>query len=242
MPEQSIDFDNNTPISADEYDRTIQLALPGYEAMHTMVLACLTACLPNSANLLVVGAGTGTELQRLGMARQEWHFLGIDPSAKMLAVAEQKISNHQLSHRVNFIQGYAQDLPPDTLYDAATSLLVMHFITDSSSKLQFLQSIAQRLHLGAPFILVDVFGLKGSQEQQQLMPILSAYWNAMGLSVSKQEQLLEGFRQSVYPLPETDILNLLAQVGFEKIIRFYTGLWVGGWLAFKAKPRPELFV
>lgn len=68
---------------------------------------------------------------------------------------------------------------------------------------------------------------------QQLIPIVSAYWNAMGLSLPKQEQLIEGFDQSVYPLSETSILSLLEQVGLQKIIRFYTGLWVSGWLAFK---------
>jgi tRNA (cmo5U34)-methyltransferase len=82
---QPIDFDNNSPITADEYDRTAQLALPGYEAMHTMVLACLQAYLPESADLLVVGSGTGMELTRLGKACPEWHFLGIDPSEKMQA-------------------------------------------------------------------------------------------------------------------------------------------------------------
>jgi tRNA (cmo5U34)-methyltransferase len=229
---QPIDFDNNAPITADEYDRAAQLALPGYEAMHTMVLACLQAYLPESADLLVVGSGTGMELARLGNACPQWHFLGIDPSEKMQAIAKQKMSHHQLSHRVKLIQGYTQDLPTDILYNAATSILVMHFIPPSD-KLQFLQSIAQRLHPSAPLVLVDVFGEKQSQELKQLMPILHAYWNAMGFPPQKQQELLAAFDQGVYPLAETSILNLLEQAGFEKTMRFYTGLWVGGWLAFK---------
>lgn len=229
---QPIDFDNNSPISADEYDRTAQLALPGYEAMHTMVLACLQAYLPESADLLAVGSGTGMELARLGNASPGWHFLGIDPSEKMQAIAKQKMSDHQLSDRVKLIQGYTQDLPTDILYNAATSILVMHFIPPAG-KLEFLQSIAQRLHPSAPFVLVDIFGEKTSQELKQLMPILQAYWDGMGLPPQKQQELLTGVDQGVYPLPETSILNLLEQAGFEKTIRFYTGLWVGGWLAFK---------
>ena len=49
----------------------------------------------------------------------------------------------------------------------------------------------------------------------------------------KQQQILTGVEQGLYPLPETSIVNLLEQAGFEKTIRFYTGLWAGGWLAFK---------
>lgn len=229
---QPIDFDNHSPITADEYDRTVQLALPGYETMHTMVLACLQAYLPESADLLAVGSGTGMELIRLGKACPQWHFLGIDPSKKMQAIAKEKMSDRQLSDRVKLIQGYTQDLPTDILYNAATSILVMHFIPPAG-KLEFLQSIAQRLHPSAPFVLVDVFGEKQSEELQQLMPILHAYWNAVGLPPQKKQELLAGIEQGVYFSAETSILNLLEQAGFEKTIRFYTGLWVGGWLAFK---------
>lgn len=229
---QPIHFDNNSPITPDEYDRTAQLALPGYEAMHTMVLACLQAYLPESADLLVVGSGTGMELTRLGNASPGWHFLGIDPSEKMQEIAKQKMSHHQLSHRVKLIQGYTHSLPTDILYNGATSILVMHFIPPSD-KLQFLQSIAQRLHSSAPLVLVDVFSERTSQELKQLMPILQAYWNAAGVPPQKQQELLAGFHQGIYPLAETSIVNLLEQAGFEKTMRFYTGLWVGGWLAFK---------
>lgn len=229
---QPVNFDNHSPISADEYDRTAQLALPGYEVMHTMVLACLQAYLPESAKLLAVGSGTGTELVRLGNACPQWHFLGIDPSEKMQEIAKQKMSHHQLSDRVKLIQGYTQDLPTDILYDAATCILVMHFIPPAE-KLQFLQSIVQRLHPSAPFVLVDVFGENTSQELKQLMPILQAYWDGMGLPRQKQQEFLARFDKGAHPVAETSILNLLEQAGFEKTIRFYTGLWVGGWLAFK---------
>jgi tRNA (cmo5U34)-methyltransferase len=69
------------------------------------------------------------------------------------------------------------------------------------------------------------------------MPILHAYWNAAGLAPEKQQQILAAFNQGVYPLPERDVLNLLEQAGFQKAMRFYTGLWVGGWLAFMQKSR-----
>ena len=38
---------------------------------------------------------------------------------------------------------------------------------------------------------------------------------------------------AVYPIYETRVLLLLKEAGFGKMIRFYTGLWVGGWMAVK---------
>lgn len=233
MNKPLIDFDHNAPIPASDYDQAAQLALPGYEAMHTMVLACLQAYLPKDADLLIVGAGTSKELIRFGQAQPQWHLHGVDPSAKMLAIAQQKVAQHHLSQRVTLTQGYTQDLPGDVHYHAATSILVMHFIP-TADKLQFLDNIAQRLSPSAPFILVDVFGQKESQELEQLLPVLQSYWHLMGLPLDKQQQLLTGFDQGVYPLTEASLLQLLNQAGFQQTIRFYTGLWVGGWLAFKS--------
>ncbi|MCC5653821.1 class I SAM-dependent methyltransferase [Nostoc sp. XA013] len=233
MSQQIIDFDTNSPVAADEYEQMARLVLPGYEVMHTFVLASLRSYLSETANLLVVGAGGGMELVRLGQGNPQWQLLGIDPSAKMLAIAQQKIAQHQLSQRIKLIQGYVQDLPNDPAYDAATSILVMHFIPDEDSKLIFLESIAQRLKTSALFILVDVFGTKGSPELEQIIATLHAYWKETGFPVDRHKQLLENFNNGVYPLSEAKTLELLQQAGFCRVIRFYTGLWVGGWMAFK---------
>ncbi|MBD2726054.1 class I SAM-dependent methyltransferase [Nostoc sp. FACHB-892] len=233
MSQQIIDFDTNSPVAADEYEQMARLALPGYEVMHTFVLASLRSYLSETANLLVVGAGGGMELVRLGQGNPQWQFLGVDPSAKMLAIAQQKIAQHQLSQRIKLIQGYVQDLPNTPVYDAGTSILVMHFIPDEDSKLTFLQSIAQRLKTSALFILVDVFGTKGSPELEQTIATLHAYWKETGFPIDRHKQLLENFNNGVYPLSEAKTLELLQQAGFSHVIRFYTGLWVGGWMAFK---------
>lgn len=238
MSQQPVDFDVNPPVVASAYDEMARLALPGYEAMHTMVLACLRSCLPDMANVLVVGAGTGTELVRLGQSHPQWQLVGVDPAAHMLEIAQHKLEQYQLSNRIQLVQGYICDLTTDTLYDAATSILVMHFIPDETNKLMFLKDIAQRLKPNAPLVLVDVFGEKGSPQLERVMAMLQAYWHVMGLSIDQQHRVLETFHHGVYPLPEANILDLLKQAGFCHALRFYTGLWVGGWMAFKILPQP----
>ncbi len=233
MSQQTIDFDANPPITISDYDSMARIALPGYEAMHTMALACLRSRLPATANLLVVGAGTGMELIRFGKANLQWQMLGLDPSVNMLAIAQEKIEQQGFSERIKLFQGYTQDLLTTPLYDAATCILVMHFVPDDAGKLALLQSIAQRLHPSAVLILVDVFGEKGSHELNQMIPILKAFWEEMGMPQEKSLELLETFNKAIYPIPETRVLELLQQAGFGNAMRFYTGLWVGGWMATK---------
>jgi len=233
VTKQTIDFDQNAPIAGSEYDNMAPLVLPGYEAMHQMALACLQANLPPEANILVVGAGTGMELIKFAKGNSKWQILGVDPSEKMLAIAQEKIQQHDLSEQVKLFQGYTDDLPETSIYDAATSILVMHFIADDGGKLAFLQSIAQRMKSSSTFILVDVFGEKGTDDFQQIVSLIKKFWQQRGIPEAKQIELLETMDQGVYQISETRVLELLEQAGFSKMIRFYTGLWVGGWVALK---------
>ena len=146
---QTIDFDSNPPVATSEYDQLAQMALPGYDAMHTMALSFLRSHLPEKADLLIVGAGSGMELVKFGKGNPQWQMLGVDPSSNMLAIAQQKIAQHGLSERVKLFQGYTHSLHATPVYDAATCILVMHFVPDDGSKLALLQSIAQRLKSSA---------------------------------------------------------------------------------------------
>jgi tRNA (cmo5U34)-methyltransferase len=233
MPEQTINFDANPPVAISEYDKMVKMVVPGYEVMHTMALSCLHSASARIANLLIVGAGTGTELVKFAKGNLHWQMLGVDPSSKMLEIAQEKIQHNGLSERVQLFQGLTQNLPETPLYDAATCILVMHFLPDDGSKLALLQGIAQRLKSSASFILVDVFGEKGTREFEQMTSFVKVFWEEMGMSPEKREEVLETMNKGVYPIPELRVLELLRQAGFENIKRFYTGLWVGGWVGIK---------
>ena len=89
--------------------------------MHTMAFACLKSRLPEVANLLFVGAGTGFEIAKYGKAKSNWQILGVDPSSKMLAIAQDRINQSKLSQRVQLVQGYTQELPVAPLDDCVLS-------------------------------------------------------------------------------------------------------------------------
>lgn len=233
MLEQTINFDSNPPVATNEYDTMIQMVLPGYEVMHNMALSVLGANLPEKANLLIMGAGSGMELVKFGKGNSHWQMLGVDPSNNMLSIAQNKIDQHGLSEQIKLFTGYTHELNTTSLYDAATCILVMHFLPDDGSKLALLQNISQRLKSSAIFILVDIYGEKETDEFEQIISIIKVFWEQMGITPEKIMEALETIKKGVFPISEIRVVELLKQAGFGNILRFYTGLWVGGWVATK---------
>src|SRR6185295_13559180 len=106
-------------------------------------------------DLLVVGCGTGNEIERFVHAAEQWKITGIDPSPEMINQAVQRLSNFD---KVNLIKGLVSDLDKSHRYGAATLLLVLHFMDDDGTKFSLLKNIAESLEIGAPLILLDITG------------------------------------------------------------------------------------
>ena len=85
---------NNSPKVVEGYDEHIRKLIPGYEVIHQQVDAILQLVLPPNAHIiLIVGCGTGYELEYLLKRHPNWKFTAVDPSLTML----QKLRN-----RLNF--------------------------------------------------------------------------------------------------------------------------------------------
>lgn len=217
---------------AKKYDRDTRVIIPGYEALHSMAYALLGVDLGSSANVLIVGSGTGEEILNLSKLNPQWQFTGVDPSADMMAVAQTRITEQGLSSQAQLHLGTTDELPEAQLYDAATLILVMHFVPDDGSKLALLQSIAKRLKKGAIFILADLHGDKNSKQFHHFM----AAWKLREImaGLSSQEEIEKGFQRrmnSIQFIPEARLIELLHTAGFIEVERFYGAYLFGGWVA-----------
>jgi tRNA (cmo5U34)-methyltransferase len=231
MTNKLFDFDANPNMPADNYDVVVRQSIPGYDALMSMLAALLHIYLADDAHILIVAAGGGNEISTLGQAHPSWQFTGVDPSEKMLAVAQSKVESLGLGDRVTLHQGVVQDLP-QIPFNAATSLLVMHFLPDDGTKLDYLQAIAARLRSGSPFVLVDMQGDKQSEEFKRLADGWQARANIAGMATERLAEMRDNIHQHLPCIPESRTLELLEQAGFRGITRFYTGFTFTGWLAF----------
>lgn len=231
MTAAKIEFDRDR---AHEYDLDIRKAIPGYEALHGMAHSLLQTNLSKSAKLLVVGSGTGMELVNYCQQNLTWSLTGVDPSAEMMAIAEAELTSQGLTERVNLHTGYVSSLPETEPMDAATLMLVMHFLPDDGSKLQLLKDIARHLKPGAELVLADLYGDKSSPYFAKLRRA----WQSLYFSqlddesrVKAEANFQNSIDNSIYFVSEARIIELLQAAGFEYVTKFYNAFLFGGWIA-----------
>lgn len=218
---------------ARRYDDTIRRVIPGYDTLHGMSALILGNEVPQDGRLLVVGAGTGAELAVLGQAQPGWHFTACDPAAGMLAVAEHRMAEAGLSERVALHACTADALPEAEPFDAATCLLVLHFIPDDGSKLAVLKSIAARLKPGAPLVFADMYEDPTAPRYRRLMEAWIAWQLKAGIDPVEVEKGRRHVERDIHFVPEARLADLLDAAGFGPAERFYAAFLFGGYVAHR---------
>jgi tRNA (cmo5U34)-methyltransferase len=218
---------------APDYDDGIRKRIPGYDVLHATSRAVLESCLPARARLLVVGAGTGQELVGCARAQPSWTFVGVDPSTDMLDIAKRRILAADVADRVSLHVGTTSDLPPEPRFDAATALLVMHFLPRDEEKQAFLEAVACRLDPGGVLVLADMTGQPGTPAFERLFAAWQRHWcQAHGLAPTDagvEEHFAERRRRPGW-LDEQGHLALFARTGFVEPAHFWTGLLFNAWV------------
>ncbi|KPV59451.1 SAM-dependent methyltransferase [Paenibacillus sp. A3] len=223
------------------YEETIALKIPGYAHMYEMtdrlIAAHLNTTRPNEENraakLLIVGAGGGQELVTFGSRHRDWSFAGIDPSARMLEIAKARVERAGLSPRVSFVQGTVEQLSQGHEFDAATCLLVLHFVSGRSQKKELLCQIAERLKPGAPFCLASINGETGTAAFGMQMQAWRSHMLDNGISSQEWERFAASIGRESDPISSSSVLELLGEAGFTQPIRYFGSYFVEAWCAVK---------
>ncbi len=227
--EKEIDFNGDW---SNEYDGTAHKIIPAYQSIYELTYYLLNDNLPDDAKVLVAGAGTGKEIIDYSKDNPHWYFTGFDPAEPMLSIARKKVAAAFLEDKITLIHGLVDDVT-EIDFDAATSILVLHFLPDDGKKLDFLKSIAEKLKPGAIFILVDLEGEIGSEEYNTL----NSAWKNQQVHVRndkvKVEKEFEIREKEVHFIPQHRIEYLLQEAGFLKIQKFFKAYLFGGYAAIK---------
>jgi tRNA (cmo5U34)-methyltransferase len=215
------------------YDQQIRMSLPGYEGMHEMVHAFLTDALPAEAHILVAGVGTGMELVTLGKRQPNWRFTAFDLSGEMLSACRSTVKKAGIEARVSLIEGKVDALPGDCRFDAATSLLVSHFIVDDTDRRQYFASIARRVRTHGLFLTADLVGDKSQPYFEQFGKAWRTFNIVNGCDAGELDENFKRSSQAVAFLPEEIYCGMLEESGFVDIRQFYRGMLFCGWVCRK---------
>lgn len=226
---KEIDFNDDFAL---EYDEIIHKIIPGYEVIYELIYHLFTDSLNEKAKILIAGAGSGKEILKLSKGNPGWKFVGFDPAKKMLSIAKKKLEAFKIKNDVKLVQGLVDKIGY-TDFDAATSILVMHFLPDDGTKSLYLKGISERLKPGAKLVLVDLEGNINSGEYKTL----NNAWKQQQLaSRNDDEQVLQEFMvraKEVNFIPQSRIESLFSDAGFFNIHKFFKAYLFAGYVATK---------
>jgi tRNA (cmo5U34)-methyltransferase len=187
--------------------------------------------LPADARILCVGVGTGTELIYLARCFPDWSFTAVEPAPAMLDICRGKISDAGIESRCEFHEGYLDTLPAGKPYDAATCLLVSHFILDRTKRTAFFRGIFQRLKPDGVLISSDL----SSDMASANYPILLEPWIRMlgfsGKTPEEIERFKLAYRDHVALLDPVEVEAIIAAAGFGSCVRIYQNLLIHAWMS-----------
>ncbi|MFC4159357.1 SAM-dependent methyltransferase [Chitinimonas lacunae] len=212
------------------YDRKIRKLMPGYEVLHETTAFLLAQCLPAGARVLVVGSGTGEELLRYAALDPTWQLVGVEPAAPMNEAAREKIVAAGLEARIELVEADLGSAALTGPFDAAVSLLVLHFLPDDGAKSAYLARLASLLPSGASCLLADLAACDDPAQQA----VLFAAWRSQQLASRRPEAVALDFyhlANHVYPLAPVRAGVLLNEAGFDAGQPFFRSFMLEGrWL------------
>ena len=202
--------------------------VPGFADLHRMTSILLAERAPRNAQVLVLGAGGGLELQAFAQAQPGWTFDGIDPAAEMLNLARRTLG--PLGSRVRLHQGYIDDAPEGP-FDAATCLLTLHFLPPEDRRRTAIE-IRRRLKPGAPFVAAHSSFPQEEDERALWLSRYAGFAIASGADPDKAQNARAAVEAHPNLLSPEQDEAILRGAGFTRVSLFYTAFTWRGWVAY----------
>lgn len=221
-------FDQQAPNYDTQWAKTASIR----NCLH-LLLSSMFAELPENANILCVGVGTGDELIYLATRNPGWTFTAVEPSGGMLDVCRQRTEKEGVASRCVFHEGYLSSLPATEMHDAATCFLVSQFILDQVERTKFFGEIAERLKPDGILASSDL----ASDIQSPKYDVLLRGWmnmmSAADISLEAMERMRKAYANDVGVLPPEKIVGIIKSGGFELPVQFFQAGLIHGWISKK---------
>ncbi|MFN7055452.1 class I SAM-dependent methyltransferase [Hyphomonas sp.] len=216
---------------AEAYDEQFGRMKDIKATLHLLMLGSFLN-LSADARILVAGAGTGAEVRFLAPQFPGWRFTLIDPSAPMLAVARRHAAAEGFLHRCMFHADYVSATPVEA-HDAATSILVSHFLTDAAARQAYFEDIAARLKPGGKLYTVD---LCADETAESFVPIMELWLDLLrhgGVPDDNIEHYRQAYGRDFSAHGPAEFEGLVEAAGFTPPAPVFQAALMRGWIATK---------
>lgn len=216
------------------YDQRIRKVSVGYESMHACVAATLGAALPERAEILVCGSGTGREILELAGMSQGWRFTAVDPSASMLGQCETRMKERGIADRVSLICDEIQAVERAGQFDAATSIYVAHFIQEMEERVQYFEAIGGQLKEDGLLVFADLYRPESVADDVSMEKVWRRWMRHNGMTEAEVEEAFERIDSDIRFLAEDELNRCVKRAGFGAPRRFFQALMWGAWVGTRA--------
>ncbi len=216
---------------AEAYDHQFSAMQPIKEAVHLLVQIHF-ANLPANARILMAGAGTGAEARYLAPRFPGWRFTLIDPSAAMLNVARRHAEAEGFADRCTFIADYVSAAPMEA-HDAATSLLVSHFLTETQARRSFFEDIAARLKPGGLLFNLDLCADRQAATFPEALDLWLGLLRQSGVPEDMRASWVSSFGRVFGVHEPSELEALIASAGFTPPAPVFQAAMMRGWTTAK---------
>jgi tRNA (cmo5U34)-methyltransferase len=217
--------------SARSYDERNRNLAHIADCMHFLIGLALRD-LPTTSHVLCMGTGTGAEILSLAKAFPHWTFTGLDPSAAMLDVARERLTEANLLDRCQLIHGYVQDAPHGETFDAALSILVAHFVK-REDRLEFFRNMTGRLKPGGTLVNTELSHDLDGADFPAMLHMWEAVQTRMGATPDSIAALPKTLRDMLSVLAPHETEEHLRQAGIAQPVRFFQAFMINGWIGQK---------
>ncbi|MCA8902638.1 MAG: methyltransferase domain-containing protein [Hyphomonas sp.] len=224
--EPSVHFDT---ARAEVYDDQFAALQSVKDCLH-LLLEGYFASLPADARILVAGAGTGAEVRYLAARFPGWHFTLVDPSAPMLAVARRHAEAEGFAGRCTFHADYVSATPVE-LHDAATSLLVSHFLMSAEGRQAYFADIAARVKPGGRLFNADLCTDDDAPSFSGVMGLWMELLGLAGLTEEGRANYLSSYGREFAGHGPEAVANMIEAAGFTPPAPVFQAALIRGWTA-----------
>lgn len=225
--EPPIAFDKERALS---YDTQYAKLAPLRDALNLLVRLVLSD-LPADARILCVGVGTGAELLDLAQAFPQWQFTALEPAAPMLDICRRRAEEAGITSRCTFHEGYIDSLPASDPFDAATSLLVSHFIVQPEEQRDFFRQIAARLRPDGCLVNAALVSDPSPAASPSLLDVWMRMQSYADVPAEQLEKMRASYGREFAAQSPQEVASLIASGGFSAPALFLQTLLIHAWYA-----------
>lgn len=215
---------------ASSYDTQYAKLAPLNATLHLLMRVILSE-LPAEAQVLCVGVGTGSELLFLAKEFPQWQFTAVEPAAPMLDICRERAANAGIADRCTFHEGYLDTLPASPPFDAATSLLVSHFIVDTEAQRGFYQEIAARLRPDGLLVSAALVADPSGPDSPSLLDVWMQMQAYSGVAAEQIEKMRGAYGKAFAAHLPRDVEAIIESSGFRAPVMFFQAVLIHAWYA-----------